>query len=211
VPLRAPAGFRGLVGPGAPPGGGADWLTAGLEAPATDPAPPLRGADLCAALFDGAAVGPRVAVLTDAYCPFCRRMEAALARLGADHPGLTVTFHDWPRLSPQSAPVARAILAAALQGGEAAFRARVADLAARPVAASVARVARDAGLDPDRLQADMTASAVTARLTRAAGIAAAFGAVGTPMIVVEDTVIHGAVPDGVLARVLRDARPPTCT
>jgi protein-disulfide isomerase len=203
VPLSQPAGFRGLRSQQGSSGGRAVLLGLGPTNGIADRVVAPQGEALCAALFDGSG-SPRVAVFTDAYCPFCRRVEASLARLASARPGMTITFHDWPRLSQWSGPVARVILAAGQQRAEAQFRARVPELAGRPQPGAFAALARSQGLDSGRLLADMDGPEVAARLARAEGLASAFGVVGTPVIVAEDIVIHGAVPEAMLARVLRD-------
>jgi protein-disulfide isomerase len=190
-PIVTPPGFRGLVGQSA---SRLDPLFLGLEPSTAAQAPVLNRPGR-----------PRVAIFTDALCPYCRHMERALDQIVSHHSEVSLTFHDWPRLAPASHTIARAILAAAEQGAEDALRSRLSDLVARPEAHAIRALANSMGLDGAKLLAGMDGPRVSARLASAEGLAASFRVGGTPVIVVEGTVIRGAVSKRLLDRVLRDA------
>jgi protein-disulfide isomerase len=112
---------------------------------------------------------------------------------------------------------ARAALAAAALGGEAAHAALLGRLmrsAFAPNAAWLHAVAPSAGLDPALLAAAMSGPAVTAALDRTATLAAAFGFVGTPSLVIGRTVVQGAPPEAALRALVAaeaaDPPPPPC-
>lgn len=168
---------------------------AGLDAPDPDaisPAPmPASGPDLCAALFrDGIAPGTvPMAFFTDINCPFCRAMERWLPDIGGGSASLT--WHDLPLLGAASRAAARAVAAAHLQGAGDAMRARLHRARLQPTPGYVRSLAEGIGLDADRLIADMTGPAVTARLAQSLGLFHGFRAAGTPTIVVGGTLAVG--------------------
>jgi len=168
---------------------------AGLDAPDPDgiaPAPmPAAGPDLCAALFrDRIAPGTvPMAFFTDINCPFCRAMERWLP--GMDGAAASLTWHDLPLLGPASRAAARAVAAAHLQGAGDTMRARLHRARLVPTSGYIRSLAEGIGLDPDRLAADMTGPAVTARLAQSLGLFHGFRAAGTPTLVVGGTLAVG--------------------
>jgi protein-disulfide isomerase len=214
-------GFRIVEGGGL--GTGAALLASPMPPDAT-PTPPLEAAALCAALFDDAAqpgLGPvdapvRIAVFTDVRCPTCRTLDPALADLASEG-AARVTWRHWPVFGPDSETGARAALAAAALGGEAAHAALVSRMmrsAFAPNAAWLAVIAPSAGLAPERLAATMASPEVDAALGRTAALAATFGFVGTPALVIGRTVMQGAPAEATLRALVAAERaepgPPPC-
>ena len=186
-PLDRPAGFRRLVSEGGVSTTGFDpfvGIGAGA-APAVTPS--------CAGLFDGdAAPGlVPVAYFSDYNCAWCRVMSPRLAAL----PGAAVTLHELPLLGEGSIAMARAALAADLQGAHAPFHAALMRTP-RLSPDAVARIAADLGLDAARLRTDMDGPAVDAALARSRASAATFGFYATPSMVVGRTAVVGALGEG---------------
>lgn len=167
----------------------------GLDAPGNR-IPAARIDAPCTALFDQPVPAGRVPVafFTDINCSYCRDMEPRIAALPADK--VAVTWHDLPLLGPSSVAGARAIVAAALQGeGKgAALRHRITRSRVQPDPSYLAALAEAAGLNADRLLADMNGPEVTAKLSTTLGLAALFGIYGTPALVVGRTLAVGARP-----------------
>lgn len=84
-------------------------------------------ADPCAALFGEATADGAlpIATFSDFNCPYCRVLEGDLAGVLAADPGLRLVRHELPLLGAASASAARAVLAADLQGGYEAMKARL--------------------------------------------------------------------------------------
>lgn len=218
VPLPGAPGFRRLAEPGgASAAGGAVLLGLG----GGEAAPPLGPQALCAALWASPGVPaegpedgrPRIAIFSDANCPYCRELDGIVAALAADRPDLRIVHHEWPVLGPGSALAARATLAAGAQGAAEAMRRRL--LAARFVITPdyIAAAAAPMGLDPQALLAEMEAPRIDAALTATARAAAALGLRGTPAVVVGGALAEGAVTRATLERLigLEAARPdPPC-
>ena len=194
--VAAPA-LRSL--PAGPVSAGVPAALIGLE-PGTEPAPPPPlPEDLCGALFaDPDTVDVPVAFFTDHYCPNCRSMAETLA----EQPGIAVTRHELPVLGPDSVVVARAALAAGLQGARSAFHHRLRRAAFAPTETYLRDLARGLDLDADRLLADMRGAEVERQLRRDTGLAAALGFAAVPVTVVGRTVVVGDLPARTLARVV---------
>lgn len=208
-PLDDPTGFRRIAA-GETSGMPSPFL--GLDGPDENeqaiPEATVR-ADLCTALFGGpppAGVVP-IASFSDYNCPFCRvlteRLSSLEERAGGD---VRITWHEWPRLGPTSLSAARAALAADMQGAYAVFHERL--MRGRFVATPeyLEILARDIGVDGDRLLADMESDAVSDRLRNTEAVARIFGFIGTPALVVGRTVVVGTVSEGVIAALVEQER-----
>ncbi|PWJ15830.1 DsbA family protein [Jannaschia seohaensis] len=216
-PLDDPPGFRRIAA-GETSGIAQPFI--GLEAPgaADSPLPPAElRANLCGSLFGGPSPAGAVpiAAFSDYNCPFCRVLTERLSDLQArSESGVRVTWHEWPRLGTASVAAARAALAADMQGAYAAFHRRLMRSRFVPTPEYLQALAREIGVDGDRLRADMESDAVSQRLRITSALARLFGFVGTPALVVGRTVVVGAVSEPVLAALLdqerREGPPPVC-
>lgn len=195
-------------------------LMAGLDAPM--PPDPLQEAriaavhaDPCAALF-GAQPDPRlpIAFFSDFNCPNCQALDATLQKLIAARPDdLRLVRHQLPLLGAASTVASQAVLAADLQGGYGAMHDRL--MRARRVTdlGAVVRIADSAGLDGQRLVADMQTDRITTALDRAKAVASVFGFYGTPATVIGRTVFLGNLPAADVAQIIREelaAMPMAC-
>jgi protein-disulfide isomerase len=148
---------------------------------------------LCSALFrEARGPGVRVASFSDYFCPYCRVLTQELAQREAAG-RISVAWHELPLLSEASEVAAKAALAAERQGGYAAFHARLMRARFEPTPAYLAEIARSAGLEAERLLTDMDSVAVRAQLAESAAVAARFGFIGTPALVIGRTVVVGTV------------------
>jgi protein-disulfide isomerase len=141
----------------------------------------------------------------DYRCGYCRTMVPGLRALLAGDPKLRFVFKDLPILSPESTAAAKAALAADRQGRypELHFALMQAkDLSREGILAAAA----EAGLDPARLERDMEAPEVAAKLDETMRLAQALGITGTPAFVVGDKIIPGAVDPAQLAELVAQQR-----
>ena len=198
-----PPGFRELGGGAASSGAFDPFVGLSAREAPTGPVidPDSLRADLCGALFGGPpapGVVP-VAAFSDYYCPFCRVLTRTLAAIEAEpDSGMTVTWHEWPLLGANSMLAARASLAAERQGAYAAFHAALSRGGFVATPAFLATVAERAGIDPDRLLADMDHPAVAESIARTTALARLFGFPGTPAMVVGRTVVVGEIDEATL-------------
>jgi protein-disulfide isomerase len=128
----------------------------------------------------------------DIRCPYCRHMEPVVQQLLHDHPELRLVYKELPVLGPASRLGARAMLAAARQGGYLALHAKLMRSPA-PTDESLKRDAEAAGLDWQRLQRDMADPAIQRKIQANLGLARHLGIEGTPAFVIGNQLIPGEV------------------
>lgn len=205
LPGLAP--FRELETSGAVSSGAA--MLVGLDGPG--PVDPLQEARIaqvranpCAALFgpmDDARLP--IAFFSDFNCPNCEALNATLeAAIAARPEALRLVRHQLPLLGQASTVASQAVLAADLQGGYGAMHDRL--MRARMVTdlSLVVRLAGQAGLDGNRLVADMRSPEIAAALDRAKAVATVFGFVGTPATVIGRSVFLGNLPPKDVDRII---------
>ncbi len=182
-----------------PPPGQEVGLTPVVRAVLEDPGSPAfahPGADVT------------VVVFTDYQCPICRATEPALDRVLAADPRIRVIYKDWPILGDRSRIAARAALAAQRQGRYRQLH-HAMMASPRPLdVAAIADLARAAGLDEPRLQADLArdGAAIDAQLARHAFQAWSLGLRGTPAYLVGPYLLQGRMGEAALRRALARAR-----
>ncbi len=142
----------------------------------------------------------------DPRCPYCRRMLPAIAAMLKKDHGLRWVFKDIPVLGPASTMESRAILAAQRQGAYGRMQEALMSNPAQPSTAMIADTARGLGLDPARLAADMDSPSVSRQIAANMALARALKVEGTPVFVVGDTLIPGAVDQASLEAAVAEAR-----
>lgn len=165
-------------------------------------------ADLCTALFGESGSRGRlpIAYFSDFNCPYCRVLEGRLADVLARDPGLRLVRHELPLLGGPSVSAAKAVLAADLQGGSEALRARLLRAGLITDEPYLRAVSEPLGLDGERLLRDMDSAEVADRLRTSLALGRVLGLVGTPALVIGHTLVVGAVSTRTLWAVVRDER-----
>jgi protein-disulfide isomerase len=127
----------------------------------------------------------------DYNCPYCRQVASVLVELQRSDPNLRFVYKEFPILGPDSDLAARAALAARRQGKYLEFHNAM--MMSRFVAnhASVMQVAEIAGLDVERLKADMEDPGLEGILARNLALARALRIDATPSFVIADQVYAG--------------------
>lgn len=144
----------------------------------------------------------------DYRCPYCKRVAPDVERLTTEDDEVRLVYKEWPILGPESVFAARAALAAREQGRYLDLHDRLMGL--REVTEkSVMAVARDLGLDLERLREDMAAPEIDAHLQATARLAEALGITGTPAFVIGDEIVPGAANYGALSGMVEAAREPS--
>ena len=132
----------------------------------------------------------------DYNCHFCKGALPDVAKLMKDDPNLKVVLKDYPVLGPGSVEAAKVALAARNQLPGEKFWAFHSKLLAShgPVGKEQAlAVARELGLDMDKLAKDMESPDVKAGMSEVMQLADALQINGTPTFVVGQDVVVGAV------------------
>ena len=136
----------------------------------------------------------------DYACGYCRKSNEDIDRLLSDDPKLKVVWRELPVLGPDSNAAAQASLAAAAQGR---FRPFYNALFAqgRPTAQAIAAAQAAAGVAPSQPTAEMQKE-----IQNNYQLAGSVRASGTPVFVVGDKVLHGAVGYDALKAAIAEAR-----
>ena len=149
------------------------------------------------------AAKPEVTVIEfyDYACPYCKASNPHLERLVKEDKGVRVVYRELPILGPDSVVAARVALEASKAGRFNTFHDAL-WAAGRPSPETIATAAKAAGIAPTP-KADPN---VEAELKRNFQLAGQLGATGTPMFVVGDRVMNGAVGYDALKQAIAHAR-----
>lgn len=148
-------------------------------------------------------------VWTDFSCPYCRRVHGELARVLADRDDVRVVVKNFSIHGPLSDAPAKAVIAAKLQ--DPAKAAELTDMLmtrefysqddlkdqskiGEKVEANVMKMAKEVGLDTEKLKEDMKGDVVARELRNVRDLAQRFEISGTPFLIVGEQAFPGAVP-----------------
>ena len=148
-------------------------------------------------------------VWTDFSCPYCRRVHGELARVLDERDDVRVVIKNFSIHGALSDGPARAAIAAKMQDADKA--AAFVDMmmtreyytqddlkdqskVAEKIEANIMKFAREAGLDTDKLKADMNNEVVTRELANVRELAQRFEINGTPFLVIGEQAFPGAIP-----------------
>ena len=137
----------------------------------------------------------------DYACPYCKASNPHVDRLVQEDKGLRVVYRELPILGPDSVTAARLSLEASKAGRFAQFHDTLWE-AGRPGPETLARAAQAAGIP----MATPENAASEAELKQNFALASKLGATGTPLFVVGDKVMNGAVGYEQLKQAIADAR-----
>ena len=137
----------------------------------------------------------------DYACPYCKASNPHVDQLVRENPKLRVVYRELPILGPNSVEAARLSLAASKAGRFHQFHDAL-YAAGRPAADTNAAAARIANIPP----APAEDAAIEAELKKNFSLASQLGATGTPLFVVGDRVLSGAVGYDALKKAVDDAQ-----
>ncbi len=129
----------------------------------------------------------------DYNCPYCRRVAPTVVELQEADPGLRVVYKEFPILGPGSEFAARAALAARKQGKYVPFHNALMRATDQVTEQTVIEIAREVGLDTERLEQDMRDPAIEEAIARNLQLANALQITGTPSFVIGQQIVPGAV------------------
>jgi protein-disulfide isomerase len=137
----------------------------------------------------------------DYACPYCKASNPSVDRLLQEDKRLQVVYRELPILGPDSLTAARLSLEASKLGRFGKFHDALWS-AGRPAPDTVARAAKVAGIAPE----PRSDAAIDAELKRNFQLAGQLGATGTPLFVIGDRVLNGAVGYDTLRQAIETAR-----
>jgi len=137
----------------------------------------------------------------DYACPYCKASNPAVDKLLQEDKGLRVVYRELPILGPDSVIAARLSLKASRAGRFARFHDTLWN-AGRPAPETIAVAAQSAGIQAQPQQDP----AIDAELNSNMKLAGQLGATGTPLFVIGDRVMNGAVGYDMLKDAIEKAR-----
>ena len=137
----------------------------------------------------------------DYACPYCKASNPAVDRLLQEDKSLRVVYRELPILGSDSLAAARLSLEASKLGRFAQFHDTL-WATGRPAVDTNARAAAAAGIGPEPVQD----AAIEAELNANMKLAGQLGATGTPLFVVGNRVMNGAVGYDMLKDAIAKAR-----
>lgn len=132
-----------------------------------------------------------VVAFFDYRCPYCKRTWAELDRLIESDAGLRLVLKEFPILGPDSLFASKAAIAAREQGKYPALHRALMSHKGPLGALTVMAIAKDLGLDTDRLRRDMDKPEVKAIIGDSFALASRLEIDATPTMVIGDEVHAG--------------------
>jgi protein-disulfide isomerase len=132
----------------------------------------------------------------DYNCPYCMKAQVDLLKLLETDKRIRIVYKDWPIFGDVSVYAAKVALAANLQGKYVAVHdALMATGGKKTTEAEVRQIALSAGVDAERLDADLVAHSaeIEATLKRTDKQATAMGFEGTPVFLIGPFLVAAAL------------------
>jgi protein-disulfide isomerase len=142
----------------------------------------------------------------DYNCPYCKRAMAEVQGLLEGDDNVRLVYREWPILGDGSVFAAKAALASREQGKYEEFHWALMGMQGRAEEASVMRIAKEVGLDVERLRDDMEAPEIQEHIATSMRLTEALGFSGTPSFVIGDNLVPGFVEVDQLMALVEEAR-----
>lgn len=156
-------------------------------------------------------------VWTDFSCPYCRRVHGELDRVLKERDDVRVVVKNFSIHGALSDGPAKAAIAAKMQDADKA--AKFVDMmmtrdfysqedlkdqskVAEKIEANIMKMAKEAGLNTDKLKSDMKNEVVSRELSNVRELAQRFEINGTPFLVIGEQAFPGAIPYGQIMNAL---------
>src|SRR5215472_12346842 len=147
----------------------------------------------------------------DYNCAYCRAAGPMVTELLEKKPDVRFVYKEFPTIAASSRFAAQAALAARRQSPElyTVFHDSLMKAADRLTEDGVVQIAREAGVDVDRMRADMEDPAINKSIDGNIELARAIGVTGTPTFIIGDAMLDGVKPLQQMERAVADAHPPS--
>ena len=142
----------------------------------------------------------------DYQCGYCKTMMKPLMELVEEDGNIRLVLKEFPILSPTSETAALASLAADRQGKYKSFHTELLALRGRLTPEAIFQVALEAGLDVEKLKADMKDPALQGQVRKSFELAQLLSIQGTPAFTIGEHVVPGAISKEQLADLVAEAR-----
>lgn len=143
----------------------------------------------------------------DYRCPYCKQVHPVVRDAIAKDGKVRLVLKEFPILGPDSLMASRAAVAALLQKDKyLAFHDALMGLRGGLTEPTILQTAKEAGLDVDKLKADMKDPRVDRILRANHALAETLAITGTPAFVIGDELVSGALPPERLRELISKAR-----
>jgi protein-disulfide isomerase len=142
----------------------------------------------------------------DYKCPYCKRVADDLDHLIMADPKVRVVFKEFPILGPDSQIAALGGLAANRQGKYSAYHKGAMEHRGTFTQDAVLDIARTAGLDMDKFQADLKDSSFQDEIKKNQDLAEKLNIDGTPAFIIGQEKVPGAIGFDDMKRLVDEAR-----
>lgn len=147
----------------------------------------------------------------DYNCSACRSGFPEIVKAMEADPNLRVIFKELPIIDRENSPkVARLSVASAAQGKYFNYHRALMAASGRLNEAKALDIAKQLGLDLDKLKADAASAATTTVLSDTEKLADTLKLEGTPAIIIGETFFAGAIPQDTIAEAVSDIRKNGC-
>jgi protein-disulfide isomerase len=142
----------------------------------------------------------------DYQCGYCKASEDAVERVLKEGKDVRFVFKNYPILGPVSLEAAKAAMAAVKQDKFLVFHEALMNKKEHLTSDMIYQVAKDAGLDVDKLKKDMAEKSVTDAVDDSMKLGQDIGVRGTPFFVINEAAYPGVLQYDQLAKAIDDAR-----
>ena len=142
----------------------------------------------------------------DYHCPYCKAVAEPLQQLLNEDKGVRLVLKEFPILGDDSRLASRAALAAVAQGKYWEFHQALLEHRGAFDTDTIKSLAKQVGLDADKLVADMASDKIPPLITANRKLADALDIGATPTFVINGEVVEGAVPLDELKALIKKAR-----
>jgi protein-disulfide isomerase len=142
----------------------------------------------------------------DYHCPYCKAVAGPLQQLIEDDKGVRLVLKEFPILGQDSVLASHAALAAVSQGKYWEFHQALMEHRGAFDMDVIKSLAAKAGLDPVKLEADMSQQPIEPLISANHKLAQTLDISATPTFIVGDEVVEGAVPLERLKELIQKAR-----
>jgi len=145
----------------------------------------------------------------DYNCPFCKKAEPDLEKVVREDGNIRLVYKDWPILTEASVYGAQIALGAKYQGKYQAAHDALMGIPGRKIEkARMTEVVQAAGVDTERLEADIQANAdaISGLLRRTDAQAKSMGLMGTPVYLIGQFKVAAALDANKFREVVSQAR-----
>lgn len=141
----------------------------------------------------------------DYRCGYCKRVLDILTKVAAENPNVRVVYKELPILGPESIVAAKAALAVANQGQYVKFHNALMKSSAVDID-TIERLAKEAGVDPVKMKADMGSKEISAIIAKNISLAGALNIGATPTFIIGKELYPGALDEAGFKRMIAKAQ-----